>query len=97
MKTEICTWSTGLRVRAMESQLSAAFTFCSTAETALVLGRVQNAREAIGNARRAAGMLRLHLDEPNHIPADAVASMADRLRELENRISRLEEPFLHKL
>ena len=87
-------WCTQLRVRTVELQLSAAFTFCSTAENALVLGRVQHAREAIGNARRAAGVVRIHLDEPNRVPADAAASIADGLAELENLISRCEGRLL---
>jgi len=85
---------TQLRVRAVELQLSAAFTICSTAENALVLGRVQHAREAIGNARRTAGVVRVHLDEPKHVPADSVASIAERLAELQTVISRFEERLL---
>jgi hypothetical protein len=92
MGTELYTWSTQLRARAMESQLSAAFTLCSTANIAVVLGRVQNAREAIGNARRTAEVVRLHLAEPSHVPADAIQSIADRLAKLDSLISSLEVP-----
>ena len=94
MGIELYARSTRLRVRAMELQLSAAFTFCSTAENALDLGRVQNARKAIGNARRTALVVGLHLDEPNHVPADALANIADGLAELKTLISRFEERFL---
>jgi len=78
----------------MELQLSAALTLCSTAKNAFVLGRVQNAREAIGNARRAAGVVRIHLDVPDRVPADAAVSIADGLAELDNLISRCEERLL---
>ena len=63
MGPELNTRSAQLPVLAMRLQLSAACTLCS-AENALALGRVQNAREAIANARRTAGWVRLHLDEP---------------------------------
>ena len=85
--------SAELREKAMRLQLDAAFAFCSTAGTAFILGRVQNARAAIANARHTAETVHLHLAEPHHVPADSVASIADRLAQLENEISGLEGRF----
>jgi hypothetical protein len=83
-----------LRLRAMESQLDAAFNYCSTAQNALaVLGRVKDARRAIENARHTAESVRAHVNEPNHVPADSVAGINDRLAELGGRISRVETRF----
>jgi hypothetical protein len=49
------------------------------AETALtVLGRVENARRAIEKARRAAELVRAHINEPNHVPADSVDRINER-------------------
>jgi len=90
MGPELNTRSAQLRVKAMRLQLSAALSFCSSAENALVLGRVQKAREAIANATRTAKCVRLHLDEPHHVPADSVTSIADRLAQLESLISTLQ-------
>jgi len=94
MPPELNARSAQLRVKAIRLQLDAAFTFCSTAGTAFILGRVQNAREAIANARHTAEAVHIHLAEPNHVPADSVASIADRLAQLENEISGLEGRFL---
>jgi hypothetical protein len=94
MEPELSARCAQLRVEAMGLQLSSAFRFCTTAENALIFGRVQNAREAIAKARRAADRVRLHLDEPNHVPADAVASIADQLADLETVISRWEGRLL---
>ena len=91
MRPELHARCAQLRVEAMALQLSSAFRVCTTAENAVVLGRFRNAREAIANARRTAERVRLHLDEPNHVPADAIASIADQLTELETLISRCEE------
>ena len=80
-----------LRVKAIQSQLDAALTYCSTAETALaVLGRVENARRAIEKARRAAELVRAHINEPNHVPADSLNRINERLTELDTRISSIE-------
>jgi len=80
-----------LRLRAIQSQLDAAFTYCSTAETALtVLGRVENARRAIEKARRAAELVQAHVNEPNHVPADSVDRINERLTELDTRVSSIE-------
>jgi phage shock protein A len=74
----------------MRSQLTSAFKLCSTAENALVLGQVQLGHNAVEKARHTAHWMRAHLEEPNHVPADAVASIGEQLAELEKRISNLE-------
>ena len=82
------------RFQAMESQLTSAFNYCLTAENALVvLDRMENARRAIEKARHVAEVVRVHVNEPNHIPADSVAIINQRLAELERRISGIEARF----
>ena len=82
------------RFQAMETQLTSAFNYCLTAENALgVLGRTENARRAIERARHVAEVVRAHVNEPNHIPADSVAIINQRLAELERRISGIEARF----
>jgi hypothetical protein len=80
-----------LRLRAMQSQLDAAFNYCCTAQNALaVLGRMMDARTAIEKARHTAELVRVHVNQPNRVPADSVAGVKDRLAELGGRISRVE-------
>ena len=85
--------SAGLRVRAVRSQLRAAFTICATAKTALDLHEVGLAREAVKNAKRTAHWVRAHLNEPNHVPTDAIAGLAEQLAALEQQIRILETKF----
>jgi len=82
--------SAGLRVRAIQSQLNAAFTICASAKTALDLREVTLAREALRNAKRTAGWVRAHLNEPNHVPTDAIADIAKQLADLDKQIANLE-------
>jgi hypothetical protein len=79
-----------LRLEAMQTQLAAAFLYCSTAENALNLGRIENGLQAIEKARHTAQAVRAHLNEPNHVPEDSVAGVQDRITELDTCISRIE-------
>jgi len=88
--TDISARSALLRLRAVRLQLETAFTVCSTAENALLLRRVREARQAIQNAKHTAHWVHVHLDEPNHVPADSLADTRDTLVELESLVSRLE-------
>ncbi len=78
------------RLQAMHSQLTSALKLCSAAENALVLGHIQLGHNAVTKARHTAHWIRVHLEEPNHIPVDSVASTRDRLAELEERVSTIE-------
>lgn len=80
-----------LRLKAMQSQLDAAFNYCSTAQNALaVLGRVRHARAAIQKAKHTAELVRVHVNQPNRVSADSVAGIQDRLAELGGQIARVE-------
>ena len=79
-----------LRLQAMRSQLTAATNFCLAAENALIVGRLQLVGDAVERAKHTVQQVRAHLEEPNHIPADSVAGIRDRLEELEKQISDLE-------
>lgn len=85
--------SAQLRLRAMRAQLTAGSKYCSTAEHAFIFGRVQLGINAAQNAKHVAQKVRLHLEEPNHVPANAVAGIRDELAELEREISNLEARF----
>jgi len=74
----------------MRSQLTAAFNYCSSAENAFAFGRVQLGINAVQKAKHVAQKVRVHLEEPNHVPADAVAGIRDELAGLERQISSLE-------
>jgi hypothetical protein len=82
-----------LRLRAMRSQLIAASSLCFTAENAVALDQVQLGLDAVQKAKHTAQSVRVHLDEPHHIPADSVAAISDQLAELEKRISKVEARF----
>jgi len=82
--------SATLRARAIRSQLRAAFTVCSTAKTAFDRHEVGLGREAVKNAKRTAERVRVHLNEPNHVPTDAIADIAKELAELDQQIAKLE-------
>lgn len=80
-----------VRLQAMELQLTSAFNYCSTGENALaVLGRVATAQHSIEKARHAAEKVRTHVEEPNHVPADSVTGINERLAELDRRIFDIE-------
>jgi len=80
-----------LRLRAMQSQLDAAFNCCSTAQNALaVLDRMMVARTAIEKARHTAELVGDHVKQPNRVPVDSVTGINDRLAELGERILRIE-------
>jgi len=82
--------SASSRVRAIQLQLRAAFHVCSTAKTAILLNRVQDAREALENAKHTAHIVRAHLSEPSHVPTDSFACIHNKLLELESLIARVE-------
>lgn len=82
-----------LRLQAARTQLTAALTYCSTAENALVLGQAEKGRQAIQKARHTAETVHAHIEEPNHLPADSVAIMRDHLGELRRKISNIEARF----
>jgi hypothetical protein len=82
-----------LRSKAIHTQIAAAFTYCSTAENALVVAKIQQGREAIEKASHVVQVVRAHLDEPRHVPADSVTGIVDELTQLEKRIAELEGHF----
>ncbi len=78
------------RLQAIHSQLTSALRFCSTAENALIVGKIQLGHDAVEKARHTAQVVRAHLKEPNHVPADCVAGVREQLGELEKRISTIQ-------
>jgi hypothetical protein len=54
---------------------------------------MEHARLAIEKARHVAEVVRAHVIEPNHVPADSVASIHERLTGLDTRISTIKARF----
>jgi hypothetical protein len=82
-----------LRAKAILTQIATAVTYCSTAEHALIVANVQQGRLAIEKAKHVVQVVRAHLSEPRHVPADSVADILKQLAQLERQISQLEEQF----
>jgi hypothetical protein len=79
-----------LRMKAMRSQVDAALNICSTADNALMLQKFQLARQAIGHAKRTALWVRVHLDQPDHVPAASMGALREGLAKLERQVFCLE-------
>jgi hypothetical protein len=82
--------SAELRARAIRSKVAAAGTLCSVAGNALILGNTQTAHEALEKVKRTAEWVRVHLNDPHHVPADSVADLVDLVAELDRVIFPLE-------
>ena len=82
-----------VRLQAVRTQLTAALNYCSTAENALVFGQTEKGRQAIERATHTAQSVHAHIEEPNHLPTDSVASVRDQLAELHRKISNIEARF----
>jgi hypothetical protein len=78
------------RLKAMRSRLKAASNICLSAENALVLGEVRLARDAVEQAKHSVRSIRVHLDEPRHVPADVIDEIRAALTRFEHRLSELE-------
>ena len=79
------------RLRAIQSQLAAAFTLCGTAETAIRLGQFDEARTVVQKLLYGAEAIRHHLDEPRHVPPASVPNLREQLAKLENTIRNVEQ------
>lgn len=84
------------RLRVVESQLSIAFTLCAIAETQMKYSRLDEATQLLKRLQHHAKTIRLHLDEPDHLPKAAVPDLRKQLTKLEERTedieSRLRQP-----
>ena len=78
------------RLRAVESQLSLGITFCAIAETELRFGRLDEATKMVTKLRHHAEIIRLHIDEPGHLPTIAIPTLNGQLTELKNRTDKIE-------
>ena len=80
----------GSRLRAIESQLSLAFTMCALAETELRYQQPGEAFKLLDKVRNTAESIRIHLGEPNHVPKPSISHLRKHLRRLEIRIRDVE-------
>jgi len=78
------------RLRAVECQLSLAFTLCAIAETEIRYGQPREATEVMNKVRHHAETIRVHLDEPNHLPRTAISELRKQLTQLKKRTEEIE-------
>jgi hypothetical protein len=78
------------RLRAVESQLSLAFTLCAIAETEIRYSRPDEAIKVVNKVRHHAETISYHLDEPNHLPSAAISDLRKRLTQLNDRTDEIE-------
>lgn len=79
-----------LRLDAIQTQLDTGFTYCSTAEKALFLGKVERGRQALAKARYVAQKTREHMAEPHHVPDESLQALYDRVKGLDAQIYSIE-------
>lgn len=82
--------ATESRLRSVESQLSLAFTLCSIAETEIRYSRPDEAAKVVHKVRHHAEKIRIHLDEPDHLPSTAISDLRRQLARLKNRTDEIE-------
>ncbi len=70
------------RLKSVESQISAAFTLCALAETAIRCGRPDEAIKALEKVRYHAETISFHIDEPNHLPCTAISDLREQVTQL---------------
>jgi len=75
-----------LRVRAVDSQLSAVLTLCGIAESKIRYGQPDEAVKLLQKLQHHAETIRFHIHEPNHLPSSAISDRQERLMHLEKRI-----------
>jgi hypothetical protein len=77
------------RLKAIKSQLSALFTLCGVAETAIKFGQPDEAIKLVNKIARHAETIRAHLDEPNHVPRNAKSDLRKQLAEIKKRVEKV--------
>ena len=78
------------RLRVVESQLTLALTLCDIAETDLRYGRLDETVKLVSKLWHYAEIVRIHLDDPNHLPRVARSDIRSRLTQLQERIKKVE-------
>ncbi len=79
------------RLRAIQSQLAAAFTLCRTVDSAIRLGEIEEASKVIQKLLYNAEAIRHHVDEPHHVPPASVPDLRQQLAKPDTRIRDLEK------
>ena len=78
------------RLRVIESQLSLGLTLCALADTEILYRQYSQAHKILDRVKHAAHSIGCHLDEPEHLPGDAIASLRKQLKQLEARAEQVE-------
>lgn len=78
------------RLRAVESQLTLAFTLCAIAETEIQYSRPDEAIKLINKVRHHAETISFHIDEPNHLPSAAIPDLREQMTHLKRRTEEIE-------
>lgn len=79
------------RAQAIRSQIAAGLTFCRVAWTELDSGHVDAAHGLLERVRHLCERVHYQLNEPDHIPPDALENVNAELAQLESRIAAVEE------
>ena len=83
------------RLRVVESQLKLAFTLCAIADTEIRYDRPDEALKLVKKLLHHAETIRMHVNEPNHLPRIAIQDLRNRLAELERCIKEIESRLGH--
>jgi hypothetical protein len=77
------------RAESIRQQIAAANTVLTVANTELDLGRAPRANTLIEKMWNLAAKVRLHLNEPNHVPSTEAKELHTDLKNMEDRIRAL--------
>ena len=78
------------RLRVIEAELTLVMTWCSVAMTEAELGEKDRFRKSFQRIQRAVALLRKHINEPAHVPAELADGFRDKLELLDRKIEQLE-------
>ncbi len=79
------------RLRAIETQLSLAFTLCDVAETNVRYKERAAARKVLEKIRHMADSISAHVGEEHHVPAATVPQLRSRLAQITRQANDIEE------
>ena len=78
------------RLKAIETQLSLAGTFCAIAEAELQHARPDEAIKVLNKVRHHAETISIHIHEPDHVPRAAIPNLRKQLVQLKKRMDEIE-------
>ncbi len=85
--------SAEVRLQAIRTQLSTAFTLCEVVGTDIACRRSEEAHKLIEKLWHTVESVRHHLEEPHHVAPDFLTEIREELARRERRILALQERF----